>query len=212
MFTQPFANIFSLSALEEALSLIKSKSSGIDKEILQEFKTNAKENLQGLHHELMSGTYTPQPIKKTSIEKDKTKRRPIAIASIRDKVVQKTLVNEIEPFFDKKMSNKSYGYRRDKSPLKAVNRCRDFINHGYFWVYKSDIDNFFETINHDTLLNLLDRDIQDKRVIRLISLYLQNGGFKNLKYIEHEQGVHQGDILSPLLRAPRKTLVIHNGL
>lgn len=199
MLTRSYHSIFSKKSLNEALSLMKPKSSGIDKELLKSFKKNAKSNLDNLYNELVGGSYAPQPIKKIAIPKNKSETRPIALASLRDKVVQRALVDAIEPYFDKQMSNKSYGYRRDKSSLKAINRCRDFIKRGNFWVYKSDIDNFFETINHDTLLNLLDHQIADKKIVRLISLYLQNGGFKQHNYIEHNEGVHQGDILSPLL-------------
>jgi len=194
-----YSSIFSIQSLSDSLQMIKSKSSGLDREVLQDFKSKAQSNIEKLHQELMSGSYAPQPIKKISIPKNKKEFRPIAIASIRDKVVQKSLVNAINPYFDKIMSNKSYGYRPNKSPLKAIGRCRDFINRGKFWVYKTDIDNFFETINHDTLLNILDGHIADKNIIRLISLYLQNGGFQRTNYIEHLEGVHQGDILSPLL-------------
>ncbi len=199
MLKTPYQSIFSKASLFEALKLIKSKGSGLDKEALDEFKKDTKQNIDELYRELQGGSYAPQPIKKIAIPKNKTEFRPIALSSVRDKVVQRALVNILEPYFDKLMSNKSYGYRRDKSPLKAIGRCKDFINRGYFWVYKTDIDNYFETINHDRLLNILEGQIEDKKIVRLISLYLQNGGFKNRNYIEHNEGVHEGDILSPLL-------------
>ena len=199
MLTTPYQKIFSKASLKEALSFIKSKGSGIDKEFLDDFKKYEKLHIKALNGELLDGIYSPEPIKKISIPKNDKEYRPIALASVRDKVVQRALVNAIEPYFDKLMSNKSYGYRHDKSPLKAIGRCSDFINRGYFWVYKSDIDNYFETINHDRLLNILSSHIEDKKIIKLISLYLQNGGFKNYDYIDHNKGVHQGDILSPLL-------------
>ncbi|CAA6807722.1 MAG: CRISPR-associated protein Cas1 [uncultured Sulfurovum sp.] len=195
----PYTSIFSKSSLYEALKLIKSKGSGLDKESLLMFKKNAKKEINELYRELLAGTYAPQPIEKIAIAKNKKEKRPIALSSVRDKVVQRALVNTIEPHFDKGMSNMSYGYRRNRSTLKAINRCRDFINRGKFWVYKTDVRNFFETINHDTLLNLLDQHIEDKQIVRLISLYLKNGGFKHQTYVEHGEGVHQGDILSPLL-------------
>jgi len=199
MLKTPYQTIFSKASLFEALKRIKSKGSGLDKEALEAFKQDAKQNIETLYTEVIDGSYAPQPIKKIAIPKNKTEFRPIALASVRDKVVQRALVNAIEPYFDKKMSDKSYGYRRDKSALKAIGRCKDFINRGYFWVYKSDIENYFETINHQKLLAILEKEIEDKRVIRLISLYLENGGFKDTHYIEHTKGVHQGDILSPLL-------------
>lgn len=137
MLKTPYQNIFSPSSLSEALSLLKSKSSGLDKESLKAFKSQAKKELNTLNQELLSGSYAPQPIEKIAIAKNKTEKRPIALASVRDKVVQRALVNAIEPYFDKQMSNKSYGYRRDKSSLKAINRCRDFINRGKFWIYRT---------------------------------------------------------------------------
>ncbi len=115
-----YQTIFSKASLKEALSLIKSKGSGIDKEVLDVFKKETKSNINSLYKELMSGSYAPQPIKKIAIPKNKKEFRPIALASVRDKVVQRALVNAIEPYFDKQMSNKSYGYRKDKSPLKAI--------------------------------------------------------------------------------------------
>ncbi len=194
-----YDSIFSKASLTEALKSIRSKSSGIDKELLDKFKADSLKNIEELHQELASGNYAPQPIKKITIAKDKTETRPIALASLRDKVVQRALVDAIDPYFDEQMSNKSYGYRKEKSATRAINRCRDFINRGYFWVYKTDIKNFFETIDHDRLLSLLDREIADKKIVRLISLYLKNGGFKHRDYVEHYEGIHQGDILSPLL-------------
>jgi len=199
MLKTPYSTIFSIENLSEALSLMKSKSSGIDKEFLSNFKSNATSHLKTIHYELESGSYTPQPIKKINIPKNDKETRPIALASLRDKVVQRTLVNAIEPYFDKLMTNKSYGYRKDKSTIKAIGRCRDYINRGHFWIYKTDIENFFENINHNRLLSILDSHIDDKKVVRLISLYLQNGGFSRYNYVEHKNGVHQGDILSPLL-------------
>ncbi len=199
MLTTPYKKIFSKASLKEALTLIKSKGSGIDKEFLDDFKKYEKLHIKALNNELLDGIYSPEPIKKISIPKNDKEYRPIALASVRDKVVQRALVMAIEPYFDKLMSNKSYGYRHDKSSLKAIGRCSDFINRGYFWVYKSDIDNYFETINHDRLLNILGSHIEDKKIIKLISLYLENGGFKNYNYIDHNKGVHQRDILSPLL-------------
>ena len=199
MLTTSFKSIFSIESLNEALNSIKSKSAGIDKEFLDDFKQNATQNLQELHSLLINAQYTPQPIKKIKIPKNDKEYRPIAISAISDKIVQKALVNAIEEYFDSLMSNKSYAYRKEKSPLKAIGRCRDYINRGYIWVYKTDIDNFFEEIDHNILLNLLDSHIKDKKIVRLISLYLKNGGFSNSNYIEHIEGVHQGDILSPLL-------------
>ncbi len=83
--------------------------------------------------------------------------------------------------------------------LKAINRVSQFLNEKKLYIVKTDIDNFFETIDHDLLLTILEKDIEDKRIIKLISLFVQMGGFDKFDYNEHLLGVHQGDILSPLL-------------
>ena len=109
------------------------------------------------------------------------------------------MYDALNPYFDKIFSNKSYAYRPNKSIIKAINRVWGYINEKNHIIIKTDIDNFFETIDHDKLLKILSSHIEDKRIVRLISLFLQVGGFKRLDYSEHIEGVHQGDILSPLL-------------
>ncbi|MBD3797908.1 MAG: CRISPR-associated endonuclease Cas1, partial [Campylobacterales bacterium] len=103
------------------------------------------------------------------------------------------------PYFDKIFSDGSYAYRPDKSILKALNRATDYLNRKNLIILKTDIDNYFESIDHDILLGILDKHLEDKRIIRLISLFMQVGGFMQMDYVEHKHGVYQGDILSPLL-------------
>ena len=198
MFQKTVEQIFSISNLQESAFLIKSKSIGIDKQSIIKYRDN-KELLKNLSNEIISGNYTPNPLQKIDIQKDDNQKRPITISSAKDKIVQKTLVNELTIYFDKTFSDKSYGYRPRKSVLKAINRAKDYIQRGYKYIYKTDIDNFFETINHKKLLDLLDKNISDKRIIDIITIFLKNGGFKSFNYLDHLEGVHQGDILSPLL-------------
>jgi len=198
MFTVPFEHIVSPSALRDAAMAIRSKSLGIDKESLRRYRDDP-EAIARLSDELRSGRYVPQPLERLELPKADGETRPIALASVRDKIVQKALQLALEPYFDKNFSDKNYGYRPGKGPLRAINRVRDFIARGYRYVYKTDIDDFFETIPHQKLLAVLKREIADGRIVTLIELYLKNGVFSRKTYETHLEGVHQGDVLSPLL-------------
>lgn len=200
MFSQKFDEIFTISNFKLAFNSISQTSKGLDEISYSEFSKNLDENLKFLQKEILSQTYTPEPIKKIEIKKEnKNEFRPIALASIKDKIVQKVLYNELVYYFDKFFVSNSYAYRPGKSTSKAINRATNYINQGNVWIFKTDIKDFFETINHDKLLQILNRHIQDKKIISLLTLFLKSGGFKKDDFITHEKGIHQGDIISPLL-------------
>ena len=200
MFTSSLEHIFTPQALKTALSDISSKSNGLDEISYAEFKKEFATNINELIESIIKGTFSPEPLKKIEIDKPNSdEKRPIALSAIKDKLIQRVIYTCINEHFDKSFSDKSYAYRPDKSTLKAINRVTQFLNEKYLIIVKTDIDNFFESIDHDILLQILDYQISDKRIIRLISLFIQTGGFKEFNYGEHDQGVHQGDILSPLL-------------
>jgi len=198
MFTIQLEQIATVEKLKESAFAIKSKAVGLDKESISRYR-NDEELLKELAEELITGCYVPQPLKRIEIEKDENETRPLGLSSARDKIVQKLLAMQMMEYFDHLFSNRSYGYRPNKGTLKAINRCRDYIKRGYAYIYKTDIDNFFETIDHNELISLLQKHISDKRIIKIISLFLKNGSFKEFDYIDHSEGVHQGDALSPLL-------------
>jgi group II intron reverse transcriptase/maturase/CRISPR-associated endonuclease Cas1 len=200
MLTAQIDHIFTPQTLKTAFEEISSNASGLDEVSYADFKKELSKNISNLHTQIITGTYTPEPLKKIEIPKpDSNELRPIALSAIKDKIVQKILYTSLNPYFDETFSNKSYAYRKDKSTINAINRVSEFINKESHFILKTDIDNFFETINHDKLLLILDKHIADKRILRLISLFLQTGSFQEFDYDEHTDGVHQGDILSPLL-------------
>lgn len=200
MFTIPIEQIFSTQNLKDSFLEISSKSTGLDEVSYNEFKNDLSKNLEDIKNSIVTGLYIPEPLKKIEIDKPNSdEKRPIALSSIKDKLIQKVLYTSLKEYFEKTFSDKSYAYRKDKSTLKAINRTSQFIQEKKYWILKTDIDNFFETINHDKLLKILDKQLSDKRIIKLISLFIQTGAFRSFDYFEHIEGVHQGDILSPLL-------------
>jgi len=200
MFTKPLNYIITKENLKSAYEEISKNSSGLDEIGFEEFNKDVAKNLKSIISRVKEGLYSPEPLKKIEIAKPNSQEsRPIAISAIKDKILQRVLYENISPYFDKKFSDASYAYRPEKSTLKAINRVSHFINQKNLTILKTDVDNYFETINHDILLKILNREIKDKSLIRLISLFMQVGGFKELNYDEHLSGVYQGDILSPLL-------------
>jgi len=200
MFTMPLSYMAMPERLLEAYEQINKESVGIDEVDYRLFEENLTENLRELSKAIVLGRYAPEPIRKIEIDKpDSEEKRSIGLSTLKDKIVQRMLYDALNPYFDKQLSDKSYAYRPGRSTITALNRVTDFLNRGNRFVLKSDIDDFFEEIDHDLLLSLLDRKIKDKSITRLISLFMQVGGFWETDYRAHESGVYQGDILSPLL-------------
>lgn len=200
MLTKSLEHIFTQKSLKASFEHLNPRATGIDHITYDNFKSNLQSNLSRLLEEILSERYIPEPMQKIEIAKeDKKEKRPLSLSSVRDKLVQSTLSHYLSGYFDKTFSDKSYAYRPGKSHIKALNRTKMFLDQKKYWVLKTDIDEFFESIDHDLLLEILSQHIKDRRILRIISLLIQNGGFARHTYFDHTRGVHQGDSLSPLL-------------
>ena len=200
MFTKTLTEIITLKSLKKAYSFVKKSSVGLDRVSAEVFEEDLEGSLQEIIKEVNSGRYTPEPLSRIYVPKEQSfELRPLGLGSLKDKILQRAIATELSSFFEKEFSNKSYGYRVNKSALQAIGRVRDFIIKGGVYVYRLDIENFFETLPHERLLNLLSTRIADPELLHLIALFLKNGSFERYKYIEHFEGIHQGDPLSPLL-------------
>ncbi|WP_295421681.1 CRISPR-associated endonuclease Cas1 [Sulfurovum sp.] len=199
MFEKTLEQIFTLKALKNAFGEISSRAVGLDGVSLEVFKEDLIENLKELQTELLRSRYTPEPLKHIHIEKEDNTERPIGLSSLRDKIVQKTLALVLSDYYEPHFSDKNYGFRRNKDTLKAVARAKDLVQKGRIWVLRTDIDNFFENIDHERLMHILTSRIEDKNVVQLIAGFLTNGSFARYRYLNNKEGIHQGDPLSPLL-------------
>ena len=144
---------------------------------------------------LMEG-FVPDPVRAFEIPKSDHETRQLALSSTASKVVQKILVQAFEDLVS--FSDRSYAYRKNKGTLKAINRTKDLLRR-YFWIARADIDDFFDTIDQQKLIEKLNTLIRDKRIVRLVALFLKNGMLKNREWIDKRAGVYQGDNLSPWL-------------
>ncbi|AKT91538.1 CRISPR-associated endonuclease Cas1 [Campylobacter gracilis] len=197
MFDLSLEDIFTAGAFEYALKRLKRTALGFDG--LSADDICSGEFYAELKSEIFSLSYSPQPLKRAFIPKEaKDELRKLAVPSLKDKFVQNILTRELSGYFDKSFSNRSYAYRNGKSYANAIYRARDFFQIFSFAV-KTDIKDFFENIDHEKLLEILRANIRDARIIRLIELWIKNGIFERFDYRAHTKGVHQGDVLSPLL-------------
>ena len=197
MFDLSLEDIFTAGAFEYALKRLKRTALGLDGLSAEDICSG--EFYAELKSEIFSLSYSPQPLKRAFVPKEnKDELRKLAIPSLKDKFAQNILTRELSGYFDKNFSNRSYAYRNGKSYANAIFRARDFFKI-YDFAVKTDIKDFFENIDHKKLLEILCANIRDARIIRLIELWIKNGIFERFDYRAHAKGVHQGDVLSPLL-------------
>ncbi len=122
--------------------------------------------------------------------------RTISIPDQKAKIIQRILADELAAHL--KFSDRNYAYQKSKSPLKAINRVKHILTR-YDFIIRADIDSFFDTIDHDRLLDKLRKIIVDTKIIYLIALFLKNGALFRNQWIDKLEGIYQGDVLSPLL-------------
>jgi RNA-directed DNA polymerase len=146
--------------------------------------------IDGLHKELVEGTYRPQRVRKVEIPKDGGKVRQLSIPTIRDRVVQGALKLVLEPIFEADFQPGSFGYRPKKSAHDAVARVSEAIIRGKTHVIDLDLRAYFDTVRHHIVLEKVAKRVNDDDVMRLLKLILTASG---------KRGVPQGGVISPLL-------------
>ena len=192
--------------LHLAWGLVKAKGSagGIDGISIVEFEKEKRKEIPKLAGELKAGIWKPQPYMEIEVAKTKNpdEIRKLGMTAIRDKIVQQAIKSIIEPRYEKIFLGNSYGYRPGKGATKAIRRVlAECHKSQYKYVLRLDIDNFFDTIDHDILQKRLIATGTEPEVIRLIMLCIQMGKVKrdSREWVETEYGTPQGAVLSPIL-------------
>lgn len=189
--------------LEIAWEKVKSNkgSGGIDKETIDSFRMNKDKHLLELHEELKEGRYNSSPVKRVYIDKPgKSKeKRPLGIPTIKDRVCQQALKNRLEPIMEKNFNDCSYGYRPGRSTHQAMRKIWRDITEGNLWVVDADLSDYFGTVNHELLINLVARKVSDGKVLKLIRNMLEVGYQEEGKLFPSSKGTPQGSVISPLL-------------
>lgn len=195
--------LFSESHLLHAWKEVKSKgaSGGIDGQSTIDFEKNLGNNIMEIIDCLKCGQWSPMPYMQIEIPKKQAEKRKLGLLTIKDKIVQQAIKMLIEPRLEKIFVGNSYGYRPQKGALKAIRRAlQERQNKSKKWILRLDIDNFFDNIDHQILLNRIKAVIPDTEVVRLIMLCVKMGVVtKEMKWEDVMKGIPQGAVISPIL-------------
>ncbi|MBA3002907.1 MAG: group II intron reverse transcriptase/maturase [Desulfurivibrio sp.] len=172
---------------------------GMDNMPIADFMAFAREQWEEIRASLFAGTYQPLPVKRVEIPKPTGGTRPLGIPTVLDRLIQQAIAQVLLPIFDPDFSEASFGFRPGRSAHNAVYRVRDFIRKGYLVAVDADLSKFFDTVDHDVLMDRVARKIRDKRVLQLIGCYLRAGVMIDGRRRDTRKGVPQGGPLSPLL-------------
>jgi RNA-directed DNA polymerase len=174
-------------------------SHGVDGMPVESLREHLLTQWNLIRAEIEGGTYEPKPVRRVEIPKRTGGKRPLGIPTVTDRLIQQAITQVLTPIYDPTFSEHSYGFRLGRRGRDAVKKAKEYIREGNRWVVDIDLENFFNEVNHDRLMGLLARKIQDKPLLKLIRGYLQSGIMENGVKVSNERGVPQGGPLSPLL-------------
>ena len=181
------------------LALSRKAAAGVDGVTWQQYGVGLEDNLRDLHAKLHRGAYRAKPSRRVFIPKADGRQRPLGIASLEDKLVQRAVVEVLNCIYETDFLGFSYGFRPRRSQhnaldVLAVGIQRRKVN----WVLDADIRGFFDTINHGWMMKFFEHRVADRRMLRLLQKWLSAGVLQDGKWTASEEGTPQGATVSPL--------------
>jgi len=173
---------------------------GVDGVTWTDYGQDLEESLQDLHARVQAGRYRAKPSRRAYIPKADGRQRPLGIAALEDKIVQRAVVEVLNAVYEVDFRGFSYGFRPGRSPHEALDALAVGISRKKMnWVLDADIRDFFGQLDHAWLRRFLEHRIADKRVLRLIGKWLAAGVVEDGQWTACEEGSPQGASVSPLL-------------
>lgn len=173
---------------------------GVDGRTWEAYGEQLEENLQDLHARVHRGAYRALPSRRKMIPKPDGRERPLGIASIEDKIVQRAMVEILNSIYEQEFLGFSYGFRPGRSQHDALDALWVAISTtAVNWIVDADIRSFFDTVNHEQLMRFLEHRIADQRILRLIRKWLKVGVLEGTMLTTSDSGTPQGAVISPLL-------------
>jgi group II intron reverse transcriptase/maturase len=167
-------------------------SGGVDKMETEDLLPYLKLHKDELINSLLDGSYRPHPVRRVEIPKDGGKKRQSGIPAVVDRLIQQSISQVLSPLYERQFSDIIFGFRPERSAHQALRRARSYINSGYKYCVDPDLEKFFDTVNHNKLIEILSRTVKDGRVISLIHQYLLSGVMAGSRYESRVEGTVQG--------------------
>ena len=173
---------------------------GVDGITVERFAKDIQSRQPVVKRHLSEGTYQPKPVKRVWIPKPgSAEKRPLGIPTVVDRIVQTALKMVIEPIFESCFHPQSYGFRPGRGCKDGLREVWRLLKGGHEHVVEIDIRKFFDNISQDRLMKLVQERIADKKVLRLIKVFLEQGVMEGTELMKSETGTPQGGVISPLL-------------
>jgi RNA-directed DNA polymerase len=173
--------------------------SGSDGVSLADFERDHLTRLRQMQQRLLARTYHPQPLRPVLVPKAKHRQRLLRIPTVADRIVQQAILQVVEPRFERKFCDCSFGFRPGRSAHQAVQAIQTLLAQGWVWVVAIDLEDFFDTLDWGILLSELSREIPDQSLLELIRRFLQAGILQGQQLTTVSRGTPQGAVFSPLL-------------
>lgn len=191
-----------MDVLREAWRRVRANkgAAGVDGETLADIeKQGEAEFLAKCQERLMQNDYHPQPVRRKFIPKKDGRMRPLGIPTVQDRVIQMATKLIIEPIFEADFQECSFGFRPKRGAKQALERIRKACNRKGNWVVDVDIQGYFDNINQEKLMKLVEMRISDRRILKLIRQWLEAGVMEEGTIRRSDLGTPQGGVISPLL-------------
>ena len=181
-------------------ALKRDAAPGVDGLTWQDYEADLEHRIGELHEEVQRGAYRAQPSRRRYIPKPDGRQRPLAVAALEDKIVQRAVVAILNAIYEEEFLGFSYGFRPGRSQHNALDALVVGINRTKVnWIVDADIRSFFDTVSQEWLIRFLEHRIGDGRIIRLIRKWLKAGILEDEVVTVSERGTGQGSVISPLL-------------
>lgn len=181
-------------------ALKRTAAPGVDGVTWQDYAADLERRLEDLHARVHRGTYRAQPSRRKYIPKSDGRQRPLGIAAVEDKILQRAVVTVLNSIYEEDFLGFSYGFRPNRSQHDALDALIVGIERKKVgWILDIDIRDFFGTVNHAWLIRFLEHRMGDARILRLIGKWLKAGVLEEGVVMQREQGTPQGATVSPLL-------------
>jgi group II intron reverse transcriptase/maturase len=185
----------------------KDGSAGIDKQSIEQFNENLKDNLYKIWNRMTSGSYFPPPVRTVFIPKKQGGERPLGTPTVSDRIAQGVVKDYLDPSLETIFHSSSFGYRPGRSAHDALKQCQDNCIK-YAWAIDVDIKGFFDNISHEIMLELLQQHTTEKWVLLYAERWLKAGvQQKDGGILTRTKGTPQGGVISPMFA----NLYLHHG-